>query len=304
MTSSKPAADSPPRNAGTDLRPEWLGALEHAADHADERARGLAGAFGHGPETRNLLMLAVRLLDLTSLGESDDDESVRQLCARAIHPLGTDQTSHVAAVCVWDRFVATARRALDGHAVRTAAVAGGFPVAHPRLDDRVAAVRDAVADGAHEIDLVIDRRLARAGEWARLYDELRALREACGPASLKVILAAGDLGPLRSVASAALVSCMAGADFIKTSTGREVVNATLPVGSVMAGAIRAYLDRSGYVVGIKPAGGIRTAEQALGWIALVERELGPDWLTPDRFRIGASSLLDDLRERLLEAGRG
>jgi deoxyribose-phosphate aldolase len=263
-------------------------------------------AAAHGERERRL-RLAIGLLDLTTLNETDTDVTVRELCAQAVRPVpaprgGHDAETgppHVAAVCVFDRLVPAAREALAGQDVRVAAVAGGFPHPHPDRERRLEEVRKAVEAGADEIDAVITRDHALEGDWEALYEEVRDLRRACGRALLKAILAAGDLGSLDTVARAGLACCMAGADFIKTSTGRERINATLPIGMAMSAAIRRYRERSGHEVGLKAAGGIRTSEQALAWLQLAEEELGgEDALTPTRLRIGASSLLERLREGL------
>jgi deoxyribose-phosphate aldolase len=249
-------------------------------------------------------------MDLTSLSDHDTDEGVRLLCAQALAPLSEDvapaalagplRSTTVAAVCVHDRFIGTARDALRGSGVRVAAVTAGFPVGLPSLAHRLDEIRAAVASGADEIDVVIDRDQARLGNWRALYDEVTAFRAACGPARLKTILATHDLGSLQTVARAGLVCCMAGADFIKTSTGREAVNATVPVGLSMAAAIRCFADRAGYAVGLKPAGGLREASDALVWIELARRELGPSWLDPTYLRLGASSLLGSIQNALTE----
>jgi deoxyribose-phosphate aldolase len=291
------------RNPGTALELDWLDDVSRRVAGADARAAEIAELIPASRGRAQDLTLAVNLLDLTSLNDSDTEETVRHLCARALEPIARELVAAagparrppgVAAICVYDRFVPVARASLAGHAVRTAAVTAGFPWPHAELEQRLDEVRATVAAGADEIDLVIDRRLPRLGNWEALYDEMRSLREACGPARLKAILAAGDLGSLLTVSQAGLVCCMAGADFIKTSTGREEVNATLPIGVAMAAAIRSYRERTGHAVGLKAAGGIRSARQAVEWLCLVRETLGLEWLTRERFRIGASSLLDDL----------
>ncbi|MGH7583816.1 MAG: deoxyribose-phosphate aldolase, partial [Gemmatimonadales bacterium] len=204
----------------------------------------------------------------------------------------------VAAVCVYHAFVRTAVDALEGSGIPVAAVSAGFPAGLSPFRTRLAEIEMSIADGAQEIDIVITRAHVLTGNWQALYDEVRAFREPCGPVHLKAILGTGDLGTLRDVARASLVAMMAGADFIKTSTGKESVNATLPVGIVMSRAIRAYRERTGYEVGFKPAGGIRTAKQALDWLAMIKEELGDRWLRADRFRFGASGLLTDIERQL------
>jgi deoxyribose-phosphate aldolase len=204
----------------------------------------------------------------------------------------------VAAVCVYHSFVETALEALEGSGIPVAAVSTGFPAGLSPFAQRIGEIRASVAAGAEEIDVVITRSHALTENWRALYDEVRAMREACGDAHIKTILAAGELGTLRTVARASLVCMMAGADFIKTSTGKESVNATMPIGLVMARAIREYRERTGQLVGLKPAGGIRSAREALEWLALVKDELGDRWLRPDLFRFGASALLTDIERQL------
>jgi deoxyribose-phosphate aldolase len=203
-----------------------------------------------------------------------------------------------AALCVYHNMVPVAVEALRGAGVPVAAVSTGFPAGQTPFRLKIEEIKESVAAGAAEIDIVISRAYVLTGDWVALYDEVRAFREACGPAHIKTILACGELGTLRNVAAASWVCMMAGADFIKTSTGKESVNATLPFGLVMARAIREYFEHTGYRVGLKPAGGIRTAKQALDWLLLIKEELGDDWLLPSRFRIGASSLLTDIERQL------
>jgi deoxyribose-phosphate aldolase len=204
----------------------------------------------------------------------------------------------VAAVCVYHVFVETAVEALAGSGIPVAAVSAGFPAGLNPLPQRLAEIRASVAAGAAEIDVVITRAHVLTGRWDALYDEVRAFREACGAAHLKTILATGELATLRNVARASAVCLMAGADFIKTSTGKEAVNATLPVGLVMARMIRAYHQRTGHAAGLKPAGGIRSAKQALDWLLMVRDELGTAWLNRRLFRLGASGLLTDIERQL------
>jgi deoxyribose-phosphate aldolase len=253
------------------------------------------------------LLRAVTLMDLTTLSGDDTPGRVRRLCAKARRPVRSDLLEamkaeqlpiRVAAVCVYHTFVETALEALEGSGIPVAAVSTGFPAGLSPFPQRLAEIRASVAAGAEEIDIVITRSHALTENWRALYDEVRAMREACGDAHIKTILAAGELGTLRTVARASLVCMMAGADFIKTSTGKESVNATLPIGLVMARAIRAYRERTGYLVGLKPAGGIRSARDALDWLALVKDELGDRWLRPDLFRFGASALLTDIERQL------
>jgi deoxyribose-phosphate aldolase len=246
-------------------------------------------------------------MDLTTLSGDDTDERVRRLCAKGRRPLQQDLAEKlrieklevkVAAICVYHLFVETALRALEGSGVHVAAVSTGFPAGLSPLAERVAEIRRSVEAGAHEIDVVITRAYVFGARWQALYDEIAAFKQACGNAHMKVILATGDLVTLRNVARASVVAMMAGADFIKTSTGKETINATLPVGLVMARAIREYGERTGMVVGFKAAGGIRTAKQSTDWLAMMKEELGPPWMRAELFRFGASGLLGDIERQL------
>jgi deoxyribose-phosphate aldolase len=253
------------------------------------------------------LLRAISCMDLTTLSGDDTPGTVRRLCAKARTPvrrdvlraLGAEELGiTVGAVCVYHAYVAVAVEALRGTDIPVAAVSTGFPAGLSPLAQREAEIRASVAEGAREIDVVITRAHVLTGDWPALYDEVRRFREACGDAHLKVILATGELATLTNVARASQVAMMAGADFIKTSTGKESVNAILPVGLVMARQIRDYHDRTGHRVGFKPAGGIRTAKQSLDWLLLMKEELGDRWLRPDLFRFGASGLLTDVERQL------
>ena len=253
------------------------------------------------------LLRAITLIDLTTLSGDDTPGRVRRVCAKARRPLRIDLLEamgagqlpiRAAAVCVYHTFVETAVAALEGSGIPVAAVSTGFPAGLSPFEQRIAEIRASVSAGAEEIDVVITRSHVLTGHWPQLYQEVRAMRDACGDAHIKTILATGELGTLRNVAKASLVCMMAGADFIKTSTGKESVNATLPVGLVMARAIRDYRERTGHLVGLKAAGGIRKAREALDWLALVKDELGDRWLRPDLFRFGASTLLTDIERQL------
>ncbi len=246
-------------------------------------------------------------MDLTTLSGDDTDERVRRLCAKGRHPiqpelehkLGIGELQiKVAAICVYHTFVETALHALEGSGVHVAAVSTGFPAGLSPLTERVAEIRRSVEAGAHEIDVVITRAHVFGGRWQALYDEVAAFKQACGSRHMKVILGTGDLLTLRNVARASVVAMMAGADFIKTSTGKEPTNATLPVGLVMTRAIRDYAQQTGMAVGFKPAGGIRTAKQSMDWLAMIKEELGPSWLRSEMFRFGASGLLGDIERQL------
>jgi deoxyribose-phosphate aldolase len=253
------------------------------------------------------LLRAITCMDLTTLSGDDTEERVRRLCAKARQPVQQDLVRaleieeldvKVAAVCVYHLFVETALHALEGSGVRVAAVSTGFPAGLSPLAERVAEIRRSVEAGAHEIDVVITRAYVFGGRWQALYDEIAAFRQACGSAHMKVILATGDLLTLRNVARASVVAMMAGADFIKTSTGKEATNATLPVGLVMTRAIREYAERTGMAVGFKAAGGIRTAKQSTDWLAMMKEELGKPWMHAELFRFGASGLLGDIERQL------
>ena len=253
------------------------------------------------------LLRAVTCMDLTTLSGDDTPGNVRRLCAKARNPLRADLVDAlgvghlkvtVGAVCVYHALVPVAVEALEGSGIPVAAVSTGFPAGLSPIEQRVAEIEASVAAGAREIDIVITRAHVLTGDWPALYDEVRRFREACGGAHMKAILATGELATLTNVARASMVAMQAGADFIKTSTGKEPVNATLPVGLVMARAIRDYHERTGHRVGFKPAGGIRAAKASLDWLALMKEELGDRWLRPDLFRFGASGLLTDIERQL------
>lgn len=296
------------RNPGTEMDPDEVSAAAANRSAIEKRAATLGRRRSVKREWQAAWLLrAVTCLDLTSLKGDDTPGRVRRLCAKARRPvrrdilreLGVeDREIVVGAVCVYGSLVAAAAEALEGSGIPVAGVAAGFPGGLSPFGARLEEVRRCAEAGADEIDVVISRRKALLGAWSELYDEVRAFREACGEAHLKVILATGELGTLRNVARASRVAMMAGADFIKTSTGMESVNATLPVGLVMAREIRRYRDRTGHRVGFKPAGGIRTARGALQWLYLVRDELGREWLDSRWFRFGASSLLADLERQL------
>jgi deoxyribose-phosphate aldolase len=253
------------------------------------------------------LLRAITCLDLTTLQGDDTPGNVRRLCAKGLHPLREDMEEalgvqgldlRVAAICVYHNLVPVAVEALHGTGRPVAAVSTGFPSGQIALPQKLEEIAASVEAGASEIDIVISRTHVLTGNWEALYEETRAFRRACGDAHMKAILATGELATLQNVAMASLVCMMAGADFIKTSTGKESVNAILPVGIVMTRAIRDYYAATGFKVGLKPAGGIRTAKQSLDWLILMKEELGDDWLRPSLFRIGASSLLTDIERQL------
>ena len=251
------------------------------------------------------LVRAIACMDLTTLSGDDTPARVLRLCAKARQPLRADlmaalglEALHTGAVCVYHEMVAPAVQALAGCAIPVAAVSTGFPAGLSGMETRLREIELSVQAGAREIDIVISRRLALLHDWPALHDELRAFRAACGPAHMKAILATGELQTLENVARASWVAMMAGADFIKTSTGKEGVNATLDVSLVMVRAIREFHAETGQLVGYKPAGGISSARLATQYMALINEELGPRWLRPDLFRFGASSLLTDIERQL------
>jgi deoxyribose-phosphate aldolase len=303
-----------PANPGVPLNLEWIDEVRVNTSAVERRAATLVTRRTVKKDWQIAWLLrAITCMDLTTLSGDDTQERVRRLCAKARSPLTEevkaqlgieDLPVQVAAVCVYHLFVATARRALEGTAIKVAAVSTGFPAGLNAFEERLAEVRSSLEAGAQEIDVVVTRAHVFGAAWQRLYDEVRAFKEACGSAHCKVILGTGDLATLRNVGRASLVAMMAGADFIKTSTGKETVNATLPVGLVMTRAIREYAERAGMTVGFKPAGGIRTAKQSLDWLTLMKEELGPAWLSPHLFRLGASSMLSDIERQLSFHGSG
>ena len=298
----------PQRNPGFPLELDWVRDVRINRSAVERRAATVVTRRTVKKQWQAAWLLrAITLLDLTTLAGDDTPGYVRRLCAKAVRPvrgdlldaLGVAQLQpQVAAVCVYHQLVSTAAEALGGTGIRVAAVSTGFPAGLSPLSQRIEEIRASLAAGAHEIDVVITRAHALTGNWEALYDEVRAFREACGDAHIKVILGTGELSTLRNTARASLVAMMAGADFIKTSTGKEAVNAVLPVGLVMTRMIREYHERTGYAVGLKPAGGIRRAKQVLEWLMLLKEELGTRWLTPQLFRIGASTLLNDIERQL------
>src|SRR5580658_2961593 len=295
-------------NRGVPLSPEWIDAVRVNTSAVERRAATLVTRRTVKKDWQIAWLLkAITCMDLTTLSGDDTHERVRRLCAKARNPLTEEVKAQlhigelpvqVAAVCVYHLFVATARRALEGSAIKVAAVSTGFPAGLNPFEERLAEVRSSLAAGAQEIDVVVTRAHVFGAEWQRLYDEVRAFKEACGSAHCKVILGTGDLATLRNVERASLVAMMAGADFIKTSTGKEAVNATLSVGLVMARAIRDYGERTGMAVGFKAAGGIRTAKQSTDWLAMMKEELGDSWIHANLFRFGASGLLADIERQL------
>lgn len=296
------------RNTGTPLDLDWVMGARINKSAVERRTATLPGRRTVKKDWQAAWLLrAVTCIDLTTLSGDDTPGRIQRLCAKARQPLRPDMLERlgfgdervtVGAVCVYPNRVADAVQALQGSGVPVASVATGFPAGQTPLPQRIQEIEQAVEAGAREIDVVIARNHVLTGDWQSMYDELRQFREACGNAHMKTILATGDLGTLKQVYQASLVAMMAGSDFIKTSTGKELVNATLEVSLVMTRAIREYLDRFGFKIGFKPAGGISSAKQAMTWQSLMKEELGDDWLMPGLFRFGASSLLTDLERQL------
>jgi deoxyribose-phosphate aldolase len=297
------------RNPGTPLDLDWVMGAHVNRSAVERRVESL-------PKRRTVktdwqaawLLRAVTCIDLTTLAGDDTPGRVKRLCAKARQPIRQDMLARlgldgervtVGAVCVYPNRVKDAVEALRGTDIPVASVATGFPAGQTPMPQRIAEIEQAIEAGAREVDVVISRYHVLTGDWHSLYNELREFRTACGDAAhMKTILATGDLGTLKQVYQASLVAMMAGSDFIKTSTGKETVNATLQVSLVMTRAIREYLERTGFKVGFKPAGGISHTKQAMAWQSLMKEELGDEWLMPDLFRIGASSLLTDLERQL------
>ena len=296
-----------PRNEGIPLDLGWVRELRVNLSATERRAATLTTRRSVKKAYQAAWLLrAITCIDLTTLAGDDTPGNVRRLCAKARQPvradvldaLGMTEPITVGAVCVYHARVEDAVRALEGTHIPVAAVSTGFPAGLSPFKQRVEEIRESVAAGAREIDIVITREHALLGNWEALYDEVRTFRAACGDAHLKAILATGELGTLRNVAMASVVSMMAGADFIKTSTGKESTNATLEVSLIMSRMIREYAHRTGQRVGFKPAGGIRTAKHAMAWQTLMKEELGDAWLFPNLFRFGASALLTDIERQL------
>ena len=303
----EPAHGSAARNHGTPLNIDWVEAVRVNRSAVERRAATLTTRRSIKKEWQAAwLIKAITCMDLTTLAGDDTPERVKRLCAKAKNPLradlveelGLDHAPTVGAVCVYPTMVRHAVSALDGTGIPVASVATGFPAGLTPLPQRLEEIRYAVGAGAREIDIVISRHHVLDQDWPALYDEVRAMREACGEAHLKAILATGDLRTLRNVGRASHVAMQAGADFIKTSTGKETANATLPVSLVMLRMIRHYQERTGHLVGFKPAGGISTAKDVLAYQVLMKEELGRRWLEPDLLRFGASSLLADIERQL------
>ncbi|MDI9635671.1 deoxyribose-phosphate aldolase [Kamptonema cortianum] len=299
-------AHTPKRNPGIPLDKDWVASLSVNRSAVERRAATLPGRRTVKKAWQAAwLIRAIQCIDLTTLSGDDTPGNVHRLCAKARQPLTAEMLSalglqrvHVGAVCVYHRYVGECVRLLEGTGIPVAAVSTGFPAGLSPFEERLDEIKASVEAGAKEIDIVITRSHVLRGEWEALYEEMRAFREACGESHVKAILATGELGTLSNVAKASAVCMMAGADFIKTSTGKEGVNATLPFAIVMTRLIREFEGMTGAQVGFKPAGGIRTAKQSLEFLMLMKEELGDDWLSPHLFRIGASTLLTDIERQL------
>lgn len=294
------------RNQGIALDLDWVASVQANTSAIERRAATLGGRRSVKKEFQAAWLLkAISLIDLTTLSGDDTPGRVQRLCAKARQPVAESllerlgmQGLTTGAVCVYHEMVETAVRALEGSNIPVAAVSTGFPAGLSPYRLRIAEIGESVKAGAREIDIVISRRHVLTQNWQALYDEMSEMRAACGGAHVKAILATGELGTLRNVARASMICMMAGADFIKTSTGKEAVNATLPVTLTMIRCIREYQERTGIKVGYKPAGGIAKAKDSLLYLALMKDELGHAWLQPDLFRFGASSLLGDIERQL------
>ena len=296
------------RNPGFPLDLDWVERVRMNRSALERRA----GSIGARRTVKKdwqaaWLLKAITLIDLTTLNSDDTAGRVERLCAKARHPVRSDILAGLGvadlqlqpgAVCVYHNFVATAVAALKGTDIPVAAVSTAFPHGLAPLDTRLKEIEASVAAGAGEIDIVIERGMVLRGDWQALYDQVKAFRKACGDAHIKTILGTGELATLNNVAKASLVCMLAGADFIKTSTGKEKVNATLPVSLAMIRMIRWFGEETGIDIGYKPAGGISSAKTALDYMALMKEELGVRWLQPSLFRFGASSLLTDIERQL------
>lgn len=296
------------RSPGTELNMDWLEGVNVNFSAVERRTATLLGRRTVKKQWQAAWLLkALSCIDLTTLSGDDTAGRVKRLCAKAKNPIRADIAEALGiadkgittgAVCVYHEMVPTAVKALEGTNIPVAAVSAGFPHGMSPLKQRLQEIRASVAEGAKEIDIVITRGHVLTGNWQALYDEVKQMREACGDARLKSILATGELATLRNVAKASLVAMMAGSDFIKTSTGKESVNANLNVSLVMIRMIREFEEETGYKIAYKPAGGISTAKDIMNYQFLMKEELGDEWLEPDLFRVGASSLLADIERQL------
>ena len=296
------------RNEGLPFNTKYFDAININRSAIDRRVSTLSGRRSVKKEFQAAWLLkAISMIDLTTLAGDDTRGNVMRLCEKAKNPVRADLLQALGmenanlttgAVCVYHTLIPFAKEALKGTSIPIAAVSTGFPAGNISIEDKITEIKKSVAAGAKEIDIVISRDLVLESKWKELYDEIKLCREACGDAHMKTILATGEIPTYTKVAKASWVAMMAGSDFIKTSTGKESVNATLAVSLVMIRCIRDYYELTGVKVGYKPAGGIQKAKQALDYLILLKEELGNDWLTPDLFRFGASSLLGDIERQL------
>lgn len=296
------------RNEGLPFNTKYFDTININRSAIDRRVSTLSGRRSVKKEFQAAWLLkAISMIDLTTLAGDDTRGNVMRLCEKAKNPVRADLLQALGmenanlttgAVCVYHTLIPFAKEALKGTSIPIAAVSTGFPAGNISLEDKITEIKKSVAAGAKEIDIVISRDLVLESKWKELYDEIKLCREACGDAHMKTILATGEIPTYTKVAKASWVAMMAGSDFIKTSTGKESVNATLAVSLVMIRCIRDYYELTGVKVGYKPAGGIQKAKQALDYLILLKEELGNDWLTPDLFRFGASSLLGDIERQL------
>ena len=295
------------RNPGMPLELDWIKNINVNLSAVQKRVSTLTKRRSIKKEWQVAwLIKAITCIDLTTLSGDDTQGNVKRLCAKAKNPIrndlleltGINQKITTGAVCVYHELVEFAVSQLKGFNIPVAAVSTGFPAGLTPYEQKIEEIKASVLSGAKEIDIVITRKHVLKNEWEKLYSEVSGYREACGDAHMKAIIATGDLSTLRNVAKASMVCMMAGADFIKTSTGKESTNATLTVGLTMVRQIRDFYDRTGVKIGFKPAGGIKKAKDALNWLILIKEELGEDWLNPNLFRFGASSLLSDIERQI------
>ena len=295
------------RNPGMPLELDWIKNINVNLSAVQKRVSTLTKRRSIKKEWQVAwLIKAITCIDLTTLSGDDTQGNVKRLCAKAKNPIrndllkltGINQKITTGAVCVYHELVEFAVSELKGFDIPVAAVSTGFPAGLTPYEQKIEEIKASVSSGAKEIDIVITRKHVLKNEWEKLYSEVSGYREACGDAHMKAIIATGDLSTLRNVAKASMVCMMAGADFIKTSTGKESTNATLTVGLTMVRQIRDFYDRTGVKIGFKPAGGIKKAKDALNWLILIKEELGEDWLNQNLFRFGASSLLSDIERQI------
>ena len=308
MKSNKQTEPTHIRNEGIPFDASLFEDLNVNRSAVERRAASLGGRRAVKKEWQAAWLLkALSCIDLTTLSGDDTQGNVLRLCAKAKSPVRLDvleelgmkdENIQVAAVCVYHNLIEDAVLGLKGSTIPIAAVSTGFPAGNIPLKEKIKQIELSVAAGAKEIDIVVSRNLILNSDWKGLYKEVAACRKACGDAHMKTILATGEIPTYTKVAKASWVSMMAGSDFIKTSTGKEPVNATIPVSLVMIRTIREYHELTGFKVGFKPAGGISKAKQAVNWLVLIKEELGNDWLNPELFRFGASSLLGDIERQL------